>query len=66
MIHNPYDGMLADYGQQGMESLLNQGVLGTDERIETEKANSFTELGQFIDQNVPGYTDLRGAKCACN
>ena len=65
-IRNPFDGMYADYGEQGMETLANQGIVGFEDPIPTESANTFTELGQFVGQNVPGYTDLRGAKSTCN
>jgi hypothetical protein len=64
-----YDKALAEESKMsvnGMETLSHQGVLSHESAIEVEKANEYTELGQFIGENGANYTDLRQSICGCN
>lgn len=64
MLEN-YEGWLADEGQQPMASLSMQDILTHDDPIPTDKANKYTEVGQFVAQNYGQYTDLRKPLCGC-
>lgn len=64
-----YDEALAEESKMstnGMETLSHQGVIGHDPHIETEDANKYKELQQFVSENGANYTDLRQGGCACN
>jgi len=55
------------YSDNGMKTLSSKdlGVLGHEDYIETEKANEYKEVQQFVSENGANYTDLRPAICAC-
>jgi urocanate hydratase len=50
----------------GMETFSHQGIVSHDPALEVEKANKYTELGQFVGENGANYTDLRPRICGCN
>ena len=58
MLEN-YDGCLSDYGQQAMDTLSIQGVLTHDDPIPTESANTYTEVQQFVEQELSSLPDWR-------
>lgn len=62
-----YNESLSDKGisTNGMETLLSQKILTTNEPLETEKANKYTEVGQFVSEHYSCYTDLRWPLCGC-
>ena len=49
-----------------METFSHQGIVSHDPALEVEKANKYTELGQFVGENGANYTDLRPRICGCN
>jgi len=65
-----FNETLSENGQMttnGMETLAyNDGPVGHDAAIPTEEDNTYTELGSFISQESPKYTDLRQGICSCN
>lgn len=61
-----FDGMLDDYKQQGMATLIDQGILTSDSDLDTVNANKYKyEIGAFISEEGPEYTDLRAPLCGC-
>ena len=63
-----YDEALTEESKMstnGMETLAHQGIIGHEAHIETENANEYKELQQFVSENGANYTDLRQAICDC-
>ena len=40
-------------------------ILTYDNALEAQEANEYTEVGQFLSEEGPEYTDLRQGKCRC-
>lgn len=53
------------YSTEGMKTYAIQGVLAFEDDLDTEEANKYSQLGQFVSENGANYTDLRGPKCGC-
>jgi hypothetical protein len=64
-----YDEALSENGKmstRGMETLAyNNGPIGHDDAIQTEKDNEYKELASFISESGAKYTDLRQGICDC-
>ena len=65
-----YDEMLSESGKMstdGMETLAyNDGPIGHEDPIPTEKDNEYKEIPSFISEEGAKYTDLRQGICACD
>lgn len=55
------------YSDNGMKTLSSDdiAITGYEDRIPTEEANKYTEVGQFTSENGANYTDLRQQICKC-
>lgn len=55
------------YSDQGMKTFTSKDIdiLTHDEGLDVNSAREFSEIGQFLSEEGPGYTDLRQAKCRC-
>ena len=64
MHSDTYKTVLDENGMsdQGMKTI---SAIGYRDRIPTEKANKYKEIGQFISENGANYTDLRQQICKC-
>lgn len=60
---NPFDGWIADEGQQGMVTLNQSGKLLNESCINTEETFSQDEITSFISEDSDQYTDLRRVSC---
>ena len=64
-----YNEALSENGKmstRGMETLAcNDGPIGHDPAIPTDKDNEYKELASFISESGAKYTDLRQGICDC-
>ena len=60
---NPFDGWIADEGQQGMVTLNQSEKLSNESCINTEETFSQDEITSFISEDSDQYTDLRRVFC---
>ena len=64
-----YNESLSENGKMstnGMETLAyNDGPIGHDPAIPTEKDNEYKEIASFISESGAKYTDLRQGICDC-
>ena len=64
-----FDETLSENGKmttRGMETLAyNDGPIGHDPAIPTDKDNEYKELASFISESGAKYTDLRQGICDC-
>lgn len=63
-----YDKALSegtDLSTCGMDTLMRQGVLSTEDSLPTEDSNKYTEVCSFISESGANYTDLRQSQCGC-
>ena len=58
------DYWVDEYNPNGMKTL--QDGLCYDDQLPTEKANKYTEVGQFVSEHYSCYTDLRQGRCKCD